>query len=99
MARSNADNIAAGQLTDHDKIGLRAMLAQMDAMSSRIRQVLGEDKHISSMPTPDAGATSPPAEHDHHIQPKKEEEEPHTHIAEPTPPLTVDHADGSMELD
>jgi len=97
MARSNADNIAAGNLTENDKIGLRAMMAQMDAMTARIRQVLGEDKQISSMPTPDAGATSPPAEHNH-IRPRKEEE-PHTRITEPTPPLTVDHADGSMELD
>lgn len=90
MARGNADNFALGQLTDSDKLSLRAMLAQMDAMSSRIRQVLGDTKptpqHISSMPTPDptAAATPPAPSADHHhaiaprssspIAPKEEED-------------------------
>ncbi|KAM3454477.1 hypothetical protein MY3296_002934 [Beauveria thailandica] len=79
MARGNADNFALGQLTDSDKLSLRAMLAQMDAMSSRIRQVLGDTKpppqqHISSMPTPDhtAAATppAPPPDHNHAMAPR-----------------------------
>ncbi|KAJ6785833.1 hypothetical protein PWT90_10241 [Aphanocladium album] len=117
MARGNADNIALGQLTEGDRQSLRAMLAQMDAMSSRIRQVLGESKHaVSSMPTPDPTAATPPpslpAEDSivtaalqrasSPIAPKKEEDATITSMAaltEPTPPLTIENAEGTMDLD
>lgn len=77
MARSSADNLAAGNLTDDDKVGLRAMLAQMDAMGSRIRQMLGDkpqspstnthththtNTNTNTTPTPIPGAATPPAE-------------------------------------
>ncbi|KAK2009796.1 PHD-finger domain-containing protein [Colletotrichum eremochloae] len=41
MARGNAENFASGDINDADKQSLRAMLAQMDAMSHRIRSLLG----------------------------------------------------------
>lgn len=119
MARGNADNIALGQLTDSDKQSLRAMLAQMDAMSSRIRQVLGDSKphHVSSMPTPDPTAATPPpslmgdtmtlqhaAVASSPVAPKKEEDlvaatTTMATLTEPTPPLTIDTVDGTMDLD
>ncbi|OAA74133.1 Zinc finger domain-containing protein, PHD-finger [Cordyceps fumosorosea ARSEF 2679] len=128
MARGSADNMALAlggsggrgtqQLTDGDRLGLRAMLAQMDAMSSRIREVLGGDpdvkpqqQHVSSMPTPDpTAATTPPPRHlddddvvpsSSPIAPKKEEDSVANMAAlsEPTPPLTIENADGVMDLD
>ncbi|KAJ4158275.1 uncharacterized protein LMH87_008808 [Akanthomyces muscarius] len=120
MARGNADNIALGQLADSDKLSLRAMLAQMDAMSNRIRQVLGDSKpqHVSSMPTPDPTAATPPPsftgdtmalQHEavpssSPIAPKKEEDmaaatTTMATLTEPTPPLTIDTVDGTMDLD
>ncbi|TQV94585.1 Zinc finger domain-containing protein, PHD-finger [Cordyceps javanica] len=118
MARGNADNIALGQLTNGDKLSLRAMLAQMDAMSSRIREVLGDTKpsqqHVSSMPTPDPTAATPPPSlpppaddavpSSSPIAPKKEEDTAAimaslATLSEPTPPLTIENADGSMDLD
>ncbi len=114
MARGNADNIALGQLADNDKLSLRAMLAQMDAMTSRIRQVLGDDKPptqqcVSSMPTPDPTAMTPPPADDSRgvlrsspIVPKKEEDTAPAMttmaaLREPTPPLTIDGS--TMDLD
>lgn len=135
MARGSADSIArGGPLTDGDRLSLRAMLAQMDAMSSRIREVLGDatssssdcrsdSKHaVSSMPTPDptaAAATPPPSlpavdgsqqTGEPHvavgssspIAPKKEEDTTTASMAtltEPTPPLTIETAEGTMDLD
>lgn len=119
MARGNADNFALGQLTDNDRLSLRAMLAQMDAMSSRIRQVLGDTKHVSSMPTPDPTAATPPPSlplvdtrpskcaadtgvmSSSPIAPKKEEDAVSTMatLPEPTPPLTIENGEGSMDLD
>lgn len=103
MAKSNADNIARGQLTDDDRLGLRAMLTQMDAMSSRIRQVLGDDNKETT-PAPAAimaDASSPvtesPGINNHLPDDKLEPLGPP--VTEPTPPSTVDHAECSMELD
>ena len=104
MARANADNVAFhGQLTDDDRLGLRATLAQMDAMSSRIRQVLGDDD-VAATPAPptikaEAEASSPfaGAESLHGLVAHKADVVPV--VTEPTPPSTVDHADGSMDLD
>ncbi|KAI9166856.1 hypothetical protein HJFPF1_02971 [Paramyrothecium foliicola] len=98
MARANADNFATEKLTDNDKLGLRTMLAQMEAMSARIRQVLGEDAPPSSPPDLIIQGTTPISEPPGDIDtPEKV-----NHLApmtEPTPPSTFDQADGSMELD
>ncbi|KAJ2968599.1 hypothetical protein NQ176_g9100 [Zarea fungicola] len=131
MARGNADNITQGQLTPNDELSLRATLAQMEAMSSYIRQLLGDEekhtiggnnmKHVSSMPTPDPTAATPPPpspslplpaeaaktvaqalSSSPTIEPKQEEISGMMAMAslpEPTPPLTIDGADGLMDLD
>ncbi|EQK97697.1 histone deacetylase Rpd3S complex subunit [Ophiocordyceps sinensis CO18] len=95
MAKSNADNVAVGQLTQDDRQGLRAMLAQIDAMGARIRQVLGEDKPEMAAVSADARTpvSEPPGVNE------STKLEPNAPVAEPTPPSTVDHAEGSMELD
>lgn len=97
MAKSNADNVAVGRLTRDDRQGLRALLAQVDAMGVRIRQVLGEDKPAPERPPVSADARTPVSE-----PPGANESgklEPMAPVAEPTPPSTVDHAEGSMDLD
>lgn len=103
MAKSSADNIALNQLTDTDQLGLRAMLTQMEAMSTRIRQVLGEEQtagpHTPAPKAIKAGMSSPVTEsngisHLHHA--KMDTPPP---VTEPTPPSTVDHAEGPMDLD
>lgn len=100
MAKGNADNIASGELTATDRLGLRAMLAQMDAMSTRIRQVLAED---SSTPAPQpikAEASSPVTESTTGLNdPRAEKLDPSVPVTEPTPPSTVDHGEGTMDLD
>lgn len=103
MARGSADNIASGNLSDDDKLGLRAMLAQMDAMSGRIRNLLGEKPPSpTTTPTPIPGAATPPAEPSSaspERRKKEEEQETTVLVTEPTPPSTVDHGEGAMELD
>lgn len=104
MAKSSADNIALNQLTDTDRLGLRAMLTQMEAMSTRIRQVLGEEETVAPRtPAPKAikAEMSSPVTvisngigHLHHV---KMDTPPL--VTEPTPPSTVDHAEGPMDLD
>ncbi|PHH67720.1 hypothetical protein CDD80_586 [Ophiocordyceps camponoti-rufipedis] len=74
MAKANADNLAAARLGPSDRQGLRALLAQTDAMAARIRSLLD-----APPPTTKPDAAAP--------------------VAEPTPPSTVDHAEGSMDLD
>lgn len=85
MAKANADNIAAGRLTDEDRLGLRALLTQMDAMSTRVRHLLGEDAPCPRVAAAPLGqgklVTAPPP------------------VTEPTPPSTIDHAEGAMDLD
>lgn len=98
MARGSADSIASGRLSDDDKSGLRAMLAQMDAMSSKIRHLLGDKSQSPTVPTPIPGAATPPAEPSSSV-PKQDNEATSQPIAEPTPPSTVDHAESNMELD
>jgi len=103
MAQSNADNIALSQVTDADRLGLRAMLAQMEAMSTRIRQVLGEEEIVTAR-TPalsaiKADVSSPVTESTaigdlHHA--KIDTPPP---VTEPTPPSTVDNGECHMELD
>lgn len=104
MARTNADNIALNQLSDTDRLGLRATLTQMEAMSTRIRRVLGEEGRAAAPCTPPltaikAEVSSPVTESNgisdlHH---GKMDRLPL--VTEPTPPLTVDHGEGSMDLD
>lgn len=43
MARGDATNIASGNITNNDKDSLRATLAQFEAASARIKQLLGSD--------------------------------------------------------
>lgn len=100
MAKGNADNMAVGKLTADDKLSLRALLAQMDAMSSRIRHVLGEDvscstavPRLAQAPTPDALSPEPSVS-DLHDKPDVT-----LPITEPTPPSTIDQGEGTMELD
>jgi hypothetical protein len=94
MAKNSANNIATGLLTDGDKVGLRALLAQMDAMSARIRDVLGEaprmlerDNEMSNILSPEESVIDTTGK----MTP--------TPVTEPTPPSTFDHAEGSMDLD
>lgn len=101
MARGNADSIASGQLTAGDRLGLRAVLAQMDAMSSRIRQVLAED---TSTPPPQpikAEVSSPVTKESTpgFDDPRADKVDLSVLVTEPTPPSTVDHGEGAMDLD
>lgn len=101
MAKGNADNIAYGRLAEDDKVSLRAMLAQMEAMSTRIRRALGEDTGMSAASINDSNAveaiTPAPAASDIDMFPNKIDQT--LIVAEPTPPSTVDHGEGGMELD
>ncbi|PHH82443.1 hypothetical protein CDD82_5941 [Ophiocordyceps australis] len=101
MAKGSAHNMALGQLTDTDRQSLRAMLAQMDAMSSRIRHVLGDDKPPTApLGTLETNARTPVSEPPSGIEAPEKLDAMDDHLAEPTPPSTVDHADeGSMDLD
>lgn len=98
MAQASADNIASGNLSETDKIGLRTILAQMDTMSARIRQALGEDSQAPATPALAIQGSTPVS------QAAGEEEtpakiEPIAPVTEPTPPSTIDQAEGSMDLD
>jgi hypothetical protein len=99
MARTSADNLAAETLTDNDRLGLRTMLAQMDAMSAKIRYLLGEDILPSSPPDLIIQGTTPISEPPGDMDgPEKVEQL--APLTEPTPPSTFDQADeGSMDLD
>ncbi|KAJ3518994.1 hypothetical protein NM208_g14302 [Fusarium decemcellulare] len=99
MAKSDAGNITAGHLTDVDKLSLRALLTQMDAMGARIRQLLGEPSGVTTamldqedvipnILSPQDSAIAEPLDK---VAPLP--------VTEPTPPSTIDHAEGSMELD
>ncbi|KAM0434421.1 hypothetical protein ACHAPT_003517 [Fusarium lateritium] len=102
MTKTDAGNIATGHLTDSDKLSLRALLAQMNAMGSRIRHLLGEpdttamldldldqEHDIPSILSPQDSAIAEPLDKVAASLP----------VTEPTPPSTIDHAEGSMELD
>lgn len=98
MAQGNADNIASGNLTASEKLSLQAILAQMESVSARIRQKLGEDTQTPSTPALAVQGSTPVS------QAAVEEEvpvkmEPLAPAAEPTPPSTVYQAEGSMDLD
>ncbi|KAG8419990.1 hypothetical protein J3458_004809 [Metarhizium acridum] len=101
MAKGNADNFASGQLTAGDRLGLRAMLAQMDAVSTRIRQLLVEDSSTRApQPVIKAEASSPVTESTTGLNdPRAQKMDPCMPVSEPTPPSTVDHGEGTMDLD
>lgn len=99
MAKTNAHNVELGKMTHEDKVGLRAVLAQMDAMSSRIRIALGEDNGypaVSALASP--GATSI-AEPSPLSSPRTKVEHGMEPMTEPTPPSTVGQAEGPMDLE
>jgi hypothetical protein len=97
MAKTNADNIELGKLSDDDRLGLRAMMMQMDAISARIRKVLGEDSNSAASALASPGATSV-AEVTPMSSPR-EKLRAMPPVTEPTPPSTSEHADGAMDLD
>ncbi|KAF4335117.1 essential subunit of the histone deacetylase rpd3s complex [Fusarium beomiforme] len=100
MAQTDASNISAGNLTDSDKLSLRALLTQMDSMGTRIRHLLGEPEPVGvtaamldqdvipSILSPQDSAIAEPLD--------KVTAPP---VTEPTPPSTIDHAEVSMDLD
>jgi hypothetical protein len=98
MAKANADNFTPETMTDSDKLGLRTMLAQMDAMSSKIRFLLGGDLPPSSPPDMISPGATPvselPGEMD--MPEKVEQLAP---VNEPTPPSIFDHPEASMDID
>ncbi|KAF4984024.1 hypothetical protein FZEAL_682 [Fusarium zealandicum] len=99
MAKTDAGNIATGNLTGGDKLSLRALLSQMDAMGARIRQLLGEPSSVTAamldqdvipnILSPGDSAMAEPLDKVTALPP----------VTEPTPPSTIDHAEGAMELD
>lgn len=100
LAQTSAESIISGELADTDKQGLRLLLAQMDAMSSRIRQVLAEDikPPCTSQPGSPASRQTTPA-FNKLGQAQDEKLEASEPVTEPTPPSTVDQAEGSMDVD
>ncbi|KAM0255566.1 hypothetical protein ACHAQJ_005637 [Trichoderma viride] len=99
MARGNADNIASGHLVQEDKMGLRAMLAQINAMGDRIRHLLGDEAPPPTSvihKTTDRGS---PVTDTSDVDTFPEKTEPMAPVTEPTPPSTVDHGEVTMELD
>lgn len=98
MTKTDASNISTGSLTDNDKRSLRALLTQMDAMGSCIRRLLGEPDGMSatmlnedvipSILSPQDSAIAEPLDKVTALP-----------VTEPTPPSTIDHGEGSMDLD
>ncbi|RFU81772.1 zinc finger domain-containing, phd-finger [Trichoderma arundinaceum] len=99
MARGNADNIASGHLIQEDRMSLRAMLAQMDAMGDRIRHLLGDEAPPTALIHKAIDRDSPPITDASGVDTFPEKTEPTAPVTEPTPPSTVDHGEGNMELD
>ncbi|KAL6868054.1 hypothetical protein J3F83DRAFT_89865 [Trichoderma novae-zelandiae] len=99
MARGDADNIASGNLVQDDRTSLRAMLAQMDAMGDRIRHLLGDEAPPTGLTSKTTDTGSPPITDTSGVDTFPEKTEPSAPVTEPTPPSTVDHGEGTMELD
>ncbi|PTB67427.1 hypothetical protein BBK36DRAFT_1196583 [Trichoderma citrinoviride] len=100
MAKGDADNIASGHLVQNDRKSLRAMLAQMDAMGERIRHLLGDEAPPTASVPKAADTGSPPITDTSGVDTfLPEKTEPSAPVTEPTPPSTVDHGEGTMELD
>ncbi|KAL6698732.1 hypothetical protein J3F84DRAFT_233181 [Trichoderma pleuroticola] len=98
IAKGNADNIASGHLVQDDRMSLRAMLAQMNAMGDRIRHLLGDEAPPTAVTHKATDAGSPITDASG-VDTFPEKTEPNAPITEPTPPSTVDHGEGTMELD
>ncbi|KAF4996880.1 hypothetical protein FGRMN_4201 [Fusarium graminum] len=97
MTKTDAANLATGHLTDNDKLSLRALLTQMDTMGARIRHLLGEPVGVTATMLDQDVIPSILSPQDSAIaEPLDKVSAP---ITEPTPPSTIDHAEGSMELD
>ncbi|PNP47636.1 hypothetical protein TGAMA5MH_01459 [Trichoderma gamsii] len=99
MAKANADNIASGHLLQEDKMGLRAMLAQMNAMGDRIRHLLGDEAPPPTSVTYKTNDRGSPVTDTSDVDTFPEKAEPLAPVTEPTPPSTVDHGEVTMELD
>lgn len=98
MARGNVDNIASGHLIQDDRMSLRAMLAQVNAMGDRIRHLLGDEAPPAAL-IHKATDTGSPDTDTSDVDTFPEKTEPTAPVTEPTPPSTVDHGEGTMELD
>ncbi|KAF5655431.1 essential subunit of the histone deacetylase rpd3s complex [Fusarium heterosporum] len=97
MTKTDAANLATGHLTDNDKLSLRALLTQMDSMGARIRHILGEPVGVTATMLDQDVIPSILSPQDSAIaEPLDKVSAP---VTEPTPPSTIDHAEGSMELD
>ena len=95
IAQGDADNIARDQLATRDKVSLRALLAQMEAMSGKIRETLGEEAE-TTLPSAFGGQGPPSTIADSKGTVDKMDPEPP--VTEPTPPSTIDH-EGAMDFD
>jgi hypothetical protein len=96
IAQGNADNISRSNLIGSDEISLRALLAQMETMSSSIRQLLGEKAcspaHVALLNREAASSF----EDSKSSTIKMDVEQL---VTEPTPPSTIDHVDAAMDYD
>lgn len=87
--------MAHDQLGDQDKVSLRALLAQMETMSGRIRDILGDEAPPSLPDLPGQGPPSTIADSKDTVDVKMD---PESLVTEPTPPSTIDH-EGAMDFD
>lgn len=99
MAKGNVQNYSRRKLEATDKASLRAMLAQVDALGSTIRELLGGDAEVPvpSAITPRGTETPEPVLPEHkEANGKMDQDGP---VTEPTPPSTIDNIDGPMDFD
>lgn len=95
IAQGDADNIARDHLADQDKVSLRALLAQLETMSGRIRAALGDEAPLA-LPETLRGQVPPSSTANSKGSVDKMDSEPL--VTEPTPPSTIDH-EGVMDFD
>ncbi|CVK92743.1 hypothetical protein FPRO06_02668 [Fusarium proliferatum] len=100
MAKADASNLSTGHLTESDKLSLRVLLNQMDSMGARIRHLLGEPEPVNISATMQDQDVIPSilSPQDSAIAEPLDKVMTHP-VTEPTPPSTIDHAEGSMDLD
>ncbi|KLP09898.1 uncharacterized protein Y057_6389 [Fusarium fujikuroi] len=100
MAKADASNLSTGHLTESDKLSLRVLLNQMDSMGARIRHLLGEPEPVNISATMQDQDVIPSilSPQDSAITEPLDKVMTHP-VTEPTPPSTIDHAEGSMDLD
>ncbi|KAK2935904.1 Zinc finger, PHD-type [Fusarium oxysporum f. sp. vasinfectum] len=100
MAKADASNLSTGHLTESDKLSLRVLLNQMDSMGARIRHLLGEPEPVGISATMQDQDVIPSilSPQDSAIAEPLDKVTAHP-VTEPTPPSTIDHAEGSMDLD